>query len=143
MRDLVDALNLNLNKCSIFEIDEEKLIILKSYDYIMQNKFYFYLINKLHYYEENNMIKELAYAHYLMSYYLLIVLTPLEFENLSFYHIKKAIELDGNIHFKEWYLIFATMPTPYIKTYDAIEIANEVIEHNSDSNIAKVILSPH
>ena len=67
MRDLVDALNLNLNKCSIFEIDEEKLIILKSHDYIMQNKFYFYLINKLHYYEENNMIKELAYA-YLMSY---------------------------------------------------------------------------
>ena len=35
------------------------------------------------------------------------------------------------------------MPTPYIKTYDAIEIANEVIEHNSDSNIAKVILSTH
>ena len=141
MNNLIDALKLNLYKCTIFEIDEGKLINLKNYDYIIQNKFYFYLINRLHYYEENKMIKELAYSHYLLSYYLFIVLMPIEFENLSFYHIKKAIELDNNLQYKEWYLIFATLPTPYIKTYDAMKIAEEVIKHNNDSNIARIILS--
>jgi len=141
MKDLIDALKLNLYECELFDIDEGKLLSLKNYDYFIKNKFYFFLINKLHYYEEEKMIKELAYCHYLISYFLFIILTPLEYEGLSFYHIKKAVELDNNIHYKEWYLIFSTLPIPYIKTCDAIKIAEEVIKNNSESNIAKVILS--
>ncbi|WP_286172821.1 hypothetical protein [Caproiciproducens sp. MSJ-32] len=52
MKDLIDALKLNLYECELFDIDEGKLLSLKNYDYFIKNKFYFFLINKLHYYEE-------------------------------------------------------------------------------------------
>ena len=140
MKDLNEILGLNLNSAEIFHIDEEKLILLKEEDYFAKNDFYFWLLNKLMYLEDKNDKKSLAYGYYLMSYYLFVILTPLCYEDLSFNYIKKAISLDNNINYKEWYLIFATLPKNYIKVYDAIKIAEEVLEENPESNLAKVIL---
>ena len=140
MNDLNEILDLNLNKISIYEINEEKLIALKSCDYYIKNNFYFWLINKINSLEIKNLHKELAYAHYLMSYYIFIVLTPLSYEELAFYHIEKALKYDDNIDYKEWTLIFATLPTPFLKAYDAIKIAEEVLEKNPSSNLANTIL---
>ncbi len=140
MNDLNEVLDLNLNKISIYEINEEKLVALKSCDYYLKNNFYFWLINKINSLESKNLNKELAYAHYLMSYYVFIVLTPLSYEELAFYHIEKALKYDDNIDYKEWMLIFATLPTPFLKAYDAIKIAEEVIEKDPASNLANTIL---
>lgn len=140
MKDLNEILGLNLNSAEIFHIDEEKLILLKEEDYFAKNDFYFWLLNKLMYLEDKNDKKSLAHGYYLMSYYLFVILTPLCYEDLSFNYIKKAISLDNNINYKEWYLIFATLPKNYIKVYDAIKIAEEVLEENPESNLAKVIL---
>lgn len=140
MHDLNEVLDLNLNKISIYEINEEKLVALKSCDYYLKNNFYFWLINKINSLESKNLNKELAYAHYLMSYYVFIVLTPLSYEELAFYHIEKALKYDDNIDYKEWRLIFATLPTPFLKAYDAIKIAEEVLEKNPSSNLANTIL---
>lgn len=140
MKDLNEILGLNLNSAEIFDIDEEKLILLKEENYLAKNDFYFWLLNKLMCLENKNNNTALAYGYYLMSYYLFVILTPLCYEDLSFNYITKAISLDNNINYKEWYLIFATLPKSYIKTYDAIKLSEEVLEENPESNLAKVIL---
>ncbi|MDV4150584.1 hypothetical protein R0131_07020 [Clostridium sp. AL.422] len=140
MNDLNEVLDLNLNKISIYEINEEKLIALKSCDYYLKNNFYFWLINKINSLENKSLHKELAYAHYLMSYYIFIVLTPLSYEELAFYHIQKALKYDDNIDYKEWTLIFATLPTPFLKAYDAIKMAEKVLEKDPSSTLANTIL---
>ena len=140
MKDLNEILKLNLDKISIYEINEENLIELKNCDYYVKNNFYFWLINKIYELEEKNKLKELAYAHYLMSYYIFIVLTPLSYESISFSHIKKAINYENNIKYKEWLLIFSTLPITYLKQYDAIKIAEEVIKEDPSSTIANTIL---
>lgn len=140
MNDLKEVLDLDLDNISIYEITEEKLISLKACDYYQKNNFYFWLINKINNLEVKNNNRELAYAHYLMSYYIFIVLTPLSYEELAFNHIQKALKYDDNIDYKEWILIFATLPTPFIKPYDAIKIAEEVLEKDSTSNLANTIL---
>ena len=139
MNDLKEVLNLDLDNISIFEINEEKLIELKNCDYYIKNNFYFWLINKIYSLEDINN-KELAYAHYLMSYYIFIVLTPLSYESLAFNHIKKSLKCDDDIKYKEWILIFSTLSTPYLKPYDAIKIAEEVIEKDETSTLANTIL---
>ncbi len=139
MNDLKEVLNLDLDNISIFEINEEKLIELKNCDYYIKNNFYFWLINKIYSLEDINN-KELAYAHYLMSYYIFIVLTPLSYESLAFNHIKKSLKYDDDIKYKEWILIFSTLSTPYLKPYDAIKIAEEVIEKDETSTLANTIL---
>lgn len=140
MNDLNEILDLDLNKISIYEINEEKLVTLKNCDYYLRNNFYFWLINKIHILEAKNSYKELAYANYLMSYYVFIVLTPLAYEELAYYHIEKALKYDDNIDYKEWILIFSTLPTPFLKPYDAIKIAEEVLEKDPGSNLANTIL---
>jgi hypothetical protein len=140
MNNLNEALKLNLDKISIFEIDEEKLIELKSYDYYMQTNFYFWLINKINYFEDEKLYDELAYAHYLMSYFVFIILTPLSYEDLAFNHINKALKYKNNLKYKEWLLIFSTLPNNFIKTYDAIKIDEEVIEKDPSSTLANTIL---
>ncbi|MBE6052357.1 MAG: hypothetical protein E7212_00370 [Clostridium sartagoforme] len=140
MNDLNEILNLNLKEISIYEIDEEKLIALKSCDYYIKNNFYFWLINRIYTLENKGLYKELAYAHYLMSYYVFIVLTPLAYEELSFYHVKKALDYDNNIQYKEWLLIFSTLPVPLLNTYDALKIAEEVLKHKENSTLATTIL---
>lgn len=140
MNDLNEILDLDLNKISIYEINEEKLVSLKNCDYYIKNNFYFWLINKINTLETKNLYKELAYCHYLMSYYIFIVLTPLSYEELAFYHIQKALKYDDNIDYKEWILIFSTLPTPFLKPYDAIKISEEVLEKDPNSNLANTIL---
>lgn len=140
MKDLNEILDLNLNSAEIFDINEEKLILLKNEEYFIKNDFYFWLLNKLMILENKKDNKSLAYGYYLMSYYLFVILTPICYEDLSFNYIKKSIDLENNLTYKEWYLIFATLPKNYIKVYDAIKIAEEVLEENPESNLAKVIL---
>ncbi|VYU07354.1 hypothetical protein [Clostridium tertium] len=140
MNDLNEVLKLNLNSISIYEINEEKLIELKNCDYYLKNNLYFWLANKINLFEDENSSKELAYAHYLMSYYIFIVLTPLCYEELAFNHIKKALKYDTNIKYKEWILIFSTLPTSYLKQYDAIKIAEEVANEDPTSTLANTIL---
>ncbi|MBQ6819999.1 MAG: hypothetical protein IJO26_01720 [Clostridium sp.] len=140
MNDLNDLLGLNLNKISIYEINEENLITLKSCDFYVKNNFYFWLINKINTLENKNILKELSYAHYLMSYYIFIILTPLSYEEISFYHIKKALEYDDILKYKEWILIFSTLPNPLLKPSDAVTLAKEIIKENKDSNLANTIL---
>lgn len=142
MQDLIDILEINIEKVKIFEITEEHLVKLKNTDYPNQNKFYFFLINKIHRFENKKYNKELAYSHFLMSYFIFVVLTPLNFEELSFYHINKAIELDkNNLSFKEWILIFSTLEPPYLESISAVRYANELVENNIESNLANLILT--
>lgn len=142
MQDLIDILEINIDKVKIFEITEEHLIKLKNTDFTTQNKFYFYLINKIHSFENRNFAKELAYSHFLMSYFIFVVLMPLNFEELSFYHINKGIELDkNNLDFKEWILIFATLELPLLDGASAVRYANELVENNIESNLANLILT--
>ncbi|MCF0148852.1 MAG: hypothetical protein HUJ77_10715 [Clostridium sp.] len=140
MNDLNEILDLDLNKISIYEINEEKLVALKNCDYNLKSNFYFWLINRIHILEAKSLSKELAYANYLMSYYIFIVFTPLSYEELAFYHIEKALKYDDNTDYKEWILIFSTLPTPFLKPYDAIKIAEEVLEKDPNSNLANTIL---
>ena len=51
MEDLIDILEINIERAKIFEITEEHLVKLKAADYMNQNKFYFFLINKIHRFE--------------------------------------------------------------------------------------------
>ncbi|WP_300379643.1 hypothetical protein [Clostridium sp.] len=140
MKDLNEILGLNLNQSEIFDINEEKLILLKDEGYFLKNDFYFWLLNKIIILENNQDNKALSYGYYLMSYYLFIILTPLYYEDLAFNYITKATNLDDNLIYKEWYLIFATLPENYIKVYDAIKTAEEVLEENPQSNLANAIL---
>ena len=140
MNNLNAALNLNLNNISIMDIDEENLILLKSEDYYIQSNFYFWLINTINELEEMNKIEELAYANYLMSYFVFIILTPLCYEEIAFNHIKKSIKLSKKIKFKEWLLIFSTTSKSLLSTYDSIKIAEEVLSENPNSTLAKTII---
>lgn len=140
MEDLNEILKLNLDEVSIYEINEEHLIEFKNHDYYIKNNFYFWLINKIYSLEESNNCDELAYAHYLMSYYIFVVLTPLNYESLAFNHIKKCLSFSNNIKYKEWLLIFSTLPNSFLKPYEAIKKAEEVIKENPDSSIANTIL---
>ncbi|AYE35531.1 hypothetical protein [Clostridium septicum] len=140
MNNLNAALNLNLNNISIMDINEENLILLKSEDYYIQSNFYFWLINTINELEEINKIEELAYANYLMSYFVFIILTPLCYEEIAFNHIKKSIKLSKKIKFKEWLLIFSTTSKPFLSTYDSIKIAEEVLSENPNSTLAKTII---
>ena len=140
MKDLNEILGLNLNLTEIFDINEEKLILLKDENYFIKNDFYFWLLNKLMILENKKDNKALAYGYYLMSYYLFIILTPLYYEDLSFNYISKSINLEDNLIYKEWYLIFATLPKNYIKVYDAIKLAEEILKDNPESNLSKAIL---
>lgn len=140
MNNLNAALNLNLNNISIMDINEENLILLKSEDYYIQSNFYFWLINTINELEEINKIEELAYANYLMSYFVFIILTPLCYEEIAFNHIKKSIKLSKKIKFKEWLLIFSTTSKPFLSTYDSIKIAEEVLSENPNSTLAKTIV---
>lgn len=142
MQDLIDILEINIDKVRIFEITEEHLVKLKNTDFTTQNKFYFFLINKIHRFENERSTKELAYSHFLMSYFIFVVLMPLNFEELSFYHINKAIDLDKtNLDFKEWILIFATLELPLLDGASAVRYANELVENNIESNLANLILT--
>ena len=51
-----------------------------------------------------------------------------------------CVDKVDNIDYKEWILIFATLPTPFLKAYEAIKMAEEVIEKDPTINLANTIL---
>lgn len=139
MNNLNSILNIDLRKASISEIDEEKLLLFKNEDYYSQTNLYFYLQNQL--FKNENNPEASAYIHYLISYYLMVILTPLCYEELAFNHITHALKLSKNVQYKEWTLIFATLEKPYINSSEALTLAQDVIKENPNSNIANTILA--
>lgn len=140
MKNLIDELEINLNSIDIFDIDEDILIKLKEKNMNTQNKFYFYLLNRLNKLEDTQDKKAIAHCNYLMSYYLFLIFTPFLYEELAFTYARKALALDNNFKYKEWMLFFATLPNGFIKQYEAINLANEVIEKYPTHKIANMIL---
>lgn len=140
MDNLNTVLNLDLNSISLFFIDEEKLLAFKSEDYYTQSNFYFWLSKKSYELEKEKKTDELAYCHYLISYYIFIILTPLCYEELAFTHSLKATKLSSDIKYKEWLLIFATLPHNFMKVYDILKISEEILEIKPESSIANTII---
>lgn len=139
METLKDLLSLDLNKCTIFDITEEHLIMFKTEDFYTQNNFYFYLYNRLISFS-NKMVKEKAYCNYLISYYLFIVMTPLNYEEISFYHGKKAFELDTSSKYMEWLLLFGTLEKPLLTYELCVKLAKDIVKENPNSNLANYFL---
>lgn len=140
MNNLNTILDLQLNSVNLFSIDEEKLIALKAEDYYTQSNLYFYLINKSYELEKEHKTDELAYCHYLISYYVFIILTPLCYEELSFTHSLKSTKLSNDVKYKEWLLVFATLPNNFMKVYDILKLAEAVLEISPQSKIANTII---
>lgn len=141
MNNLNDILKINLDEISLLDIDEEILIKLKSCDYIMQSNFYFWLINKINSLENTKNLIELSHCHFLMSYFLYVIFTPICYEKLAFYHANKANEISPSLKYKEWLLMFAMLPNGFIKPFDTIKLAEDVLKLNPSSQIANVIIS--
>ena len=141
MNNLNDILKINLDETSLLDIDEEILIKLKSCDYIMQSNFYFWLINKINSLENTENLIELSHSHFLMSYFLYVIFTPICYEKLAFYHANKANEINPSLKYKEWLLMFAMLPNGFIKPFDTIKLAEDVLNLNPSSQIANVIIS--
>lgn len=141
MNNLKDILGIDLNMVSILDIDEEILIKLKNSDSYTQSNFYFWLINKINELEKENDNFSLAHAHFLMSYYLYIIFTPLYYEEISFNHGMKAENLSPSLKYKEWLLMFAMTEKNFLNSYDALKYAEDILEVNPNSEIAKFVSS--
>lgn len=137
MEELNEVLNLNLSNLSLFDMTEDNLIVFKEENYYNKSNFYFWLLNKLAKLENSNSIKELAYGHYLASYYLLIILTPLCYEELAFNHCKKALALDDNLKYKEWMLIFSTYNLLTVEDMEAL--VSDVLKNNPNSLLVNTL----
>lgn len=141
MKEILDIINIKEVPKSITEINEEHLISFKSENYHTQVKFYFFLLSFQQKLEDTSNKEDLAYCYYLISYYLFIVLTPINYEEIAFNYAKKSTNLSTSIKYKEWLLIFGTLPNSFIPVYELINLAEEVISINSESTIANAILS--
>ncbi|MGG7099164.1 hypothetical protein [Clostridium sardiniense] len=141
MNNLNDILGINLNEVSLLDIDEEMLIKLKTCDYHTQSNFYFWLINEINKLEDTKNLTELSHCHFLMSYFLYVIFTPMCYEELAFNHANKANIISPSLKYKEWLLMFAILPNGFIKPYDTIKLAEDVLEVNPSSEIANAIIS--
>lgn len=137
MNELNDILKINLASISIFDITEEHLISLKAHNHYVQSNFYFYLYEKSLHILDN---EELAYVYYLMSYYIFIIYTPLNYESIAYTLSKKALSLHRELKYMEWILIFSTLPLNFLSTFETLSLAEEVLEKNPSSITAKTIL---
>lgn len=140
MNNLNSVLDLQLDSINLFAITEEKLLLFKSENYYTQSNMYFYLINKSYILENENKLDDLAYCHYLISYFVFIILTPLCYEELAYTHSLKATKLSTDCKYKEWLLIFGTLPNNFMKVYDILKLAEEVLALNPESTIANTII---
>ncbi|MGG5462051.1 hypothetical protein [Clostridium sp. B9] len=136
METLNDLLGIDLKKAKIFDINEEHLILLKTEDFYTQNNFYFYLYNKLISLDSSKS-KEFAYCNYLISYYLFIVMTPLNYEEISFFHAKKAFDIDNSVKYMEWLLLFGTLEKPLLTYEICSNLARNIKKHNPNSTLAQ------
>lgn len=136
METLKDILKLDLYKCDIFDITEEKIILFKNENHYTQSDFYFWLFNKSNEYEKIKEKKKLAYCNYLLSYFTLVIMTPFAYEDIAFSFAEKAIKIDTNYKYKEWLLLFAALEKTYVSFDYAQELAKEVLKENPMSPIA-------
>ncbi|MGL5151595.1 MAG: hypothetical protein ACRC7N_13610 [Clostridium sp.] len=137
MNELNDILGLDLNTIEVTEINEEHLIALKNSNHYTQTNFYFWLYERSLEQLDNNTR---AYVTFLMSYYIFIIYTPLNYESIAFTLAKKAIHLHRSTKYLEWLLIFSSLPQNLITTFDTINLAEEILELNPESITARTIL---
>ena len=88
MENLNTILGVNLHTDSIFDINEEKLLLLKSEDYYTKSDLFFFLQNELLKNKDNK--DAYSYINYLISYYIMIILTPINYEELAYNYITEA-----------------------------------------------------
>lgn len=136
MENLNDILKLNLYTCDIYDITEEKLIFFKNENYYTQNDLYFWIFNEKNKYEKKGIADKIAYCNYLLSYFTLIVMTPFCYEDIAFSFAEKAVLLNSDYKYKEWLLLFAAFEKQYVTFDYAIELAQEVLKENPNSQIA-------
>lgn len=138
MENLNTILGVNLHTASIFDINEEKLLLLKSEDYYTKSDLFFFLQNELLKNKDNK--DAYSYINYLISYYIMIILTPINYEELAYNYITEALKNSNNVLYKELCLIFATLEKPLLSNIDAVSLANDVINEKPESTIANTIL---
>ena len=138
MENLNTILGINLHTASIFDINEEKLLLLKSEDYYTKSDLFFFLQNELLKNKDNK--DAYSYINYLISYYIMIILTPINYEELAYNSITEALKNSDNALYKEWCLIFATLERPLLSNINAVSLANDVINEKPQSTIANTIL---
>ena len=90
MENLNTILGINLHTASIFDINEEKLLLLKSEDYYTKSDLFFFLQNELLKNKDNK--DAYSYINYLISYYIMIILTPINYEELAYNYITEALK---------------------------------------------------
>ena len=138
MENLNTILGINLHTASIFDINEEKLLLLKSEDYYTKSDLFFFLQNELLKNKDNK--DAYSYINYLISYYIMIILTPINYEELAYNYITEALKNSDNVLYKEGCLIFATLERPLLSNINAVSLANDVINEKPQSTIANTIL---
>ena len=138
MENLNTILGVNLHTASILDINEEKLLLLKSEDYYTKSDLFFLLQNELLKNKDNK--DAYSYINYLISYYIMIILTPINYEELAYNYITEALKNSDNVLYKEWCLIFATLERPLLSNINAVSLANDVINEKPQSTIANTIL---
>ena len=138
MENLNTILGVNLHTASIFDINEEKLLLLKSEDYYTKSDLFFFLQNELLKNKDNK--DAYSYINYLISYYIMIILTPINYEELAYNYITEALKNSDNGLYKEWCLIFATLERPLLSNINAVSLANDVVKEKPQSTIANTIL---
>lgn len=138
MENLNTILGVNLHTASIFDINEEKLLLLKSEDYYTKSDLFFFLQNELLKNKDNK--DAYSYINYLISYYIMIILTPINYEELAYNYITEALKNSDNVLYKECCLIFATLERPLLSNINAVSLANDVINEKPQSTIANTIL---
>ncbi|MEG1480908.1 hypothetical protein [Clostridium sp.] len=140
MTNLNDILGINLEETPLLHIDEEILIKLKSCNYNTQSDFYFFLVDKINNLDVTNAVL-LAHCHFLMSYFLYVIFTPLKHESIAFFHGKRANSLNPSLKYKEWLLFFSLNSNNLFKRYDLLKLCEEVLELNPSSEIATTIMT--
>ena len=68
-------------------------------------------------------------------------MTPLYYEDLAFYHGKKAFEIENSTKYMEWLLLFGTLEKPLLTYELCSEIANKILKNNPNSALAKLFFS--
>ena len=56
----------------------------------------------------------------------MIILTPINYEELAYNYITEALKNSDNVLYKEWCLIFATIERPLLSNINAVSLANDV-----------------
>ena len=109
--------------------------------YLKQVTIFFILKLKFVYYSNNNF-DELAYCSYLISYYVLICLTPFGNDEIAFYYANKSIEFSNDLLYKKWIIENFTMyPSNYLSGGCAKKLASDILQIDKNHEKSIEILS--